>query len=28
MIEVKNHDSLIDSLRKFTEREEISDYFC
>lgn len=28
MIEVKNHDTLVDSLRKFTEQEAIADYFC
>jgi ubiquitin carboxyl-terminal hydrolase 9/24 len=27
-LEVKNHDSLAESLRKFTEREEITGYFC
>lgn len=28
MIEVKNHDNLEDSLKKFTEKEEVADYFC
>ena len=28
MVEVKNHDSLGDSLKKFNEKEHIEGYFC